>query len=206
MLDLYTWRTPNGRKVPILLAELELPYQLHLIDLGKGEQKTAAYLAINPNGKIPALIDHVDGGEPVRLFESGAILEYLATKAGRLLPTAPARRAEVMSWLFWQVGGPGPMFGQLGAFARETPRNQAAYDKFAAEAHRLVGVLDGGLRDREYLAGDYSIADIATYPWLVAMAESQALSLDGAEHVLAWMGRLALRPAVIAGMSIAAAA
>lgn len=203
MLDLYTWRTPNGRKAPILIAELGLPHRLHLIDLEKKEQKKPAYLAINPNGKIPAMIDRAGpGGEEVRLFESGAILAYLAEREGRLLPKAAAARAEVMSWLFWQVGGPGPMFGQLGQFAREVPRNDAAYDKFLAEARRLVGVLDGRLRDREYVAGEYSIADIACYPWFVAMAEKQALALEGAEHVAAWMARVAVRPAVITGMSI----
>jgi GST-like protein len=207
MLDLYTWRTPNGRKVPILLAELELPYQLHLIDLGKQQQKSPGYLAINPNGKIPALIDREgEGGEPVQIFESGAILQYLADKTGRFLPKAGAARAEVLSWLYWQVGGPGPMFGMLGQFAHETPRNQPAYDKLQKEALRLVGVLDRQLGGREYIAGEYSIADIACYPWFVAMAESQALSLDGAEHVAAWMARLAIRPAVISGMSVAAKA
>src|SRR4051812_20295574 len=120
MLDLYTWRTPNGRKVPILLAELELPYQLHLIDLGKQQQKTPAYLAINPNGKIPALIDREgETGEPVPIFESGAILLYLADKTGRFLPRAGVARAEVLSWLYWQVGGPGPTFGMLAGFAHE---------------------------------------------------------------------------------------
>ena len=205
MLDLYTWRTPNGRKVPILLAELELPYQLHLIDLSQKQQKTADYLKINPNGKIPALIDR-DGGEELRLFESGAILQYLAEKHGRFLPRTTAERVEAMAWLFWQVGGPGPMFGQLGQFAMETPRNEAAFDKFFAEAKRLVGVLDGRLRDRPYVAGDYSIADIANYPWFVAMAERQPLALEGAEHVAAWMARLALRPAVMTGMAVAGSA
>ena len=137
------------------------------------------------------------------IFESGAILEYLADKTGRFLPKAPARRAEVMSWLFWQVGGPGPTFGQLGQFGMETPRNERAFDKFVAEAQRLVAVLDARLREREYIAGEYSIADIACYPWLVAMAERQPLAIEGAEHVAAWMGRLALRPAVVTGMSIA---
>ena len=204
MLDLYTWRTPNGRKVPILLAELELPHQLHLIDISKKQQKEPAYLAINPNGKIPALVDSDGpGGERVTLFESGAILAYLAEKTGRLMPRAAAARAEVMSWLFWQVGGPGPTFGQLGQFGMETPRNEKAFDKFLAEAQRQVGVLDARLREREYIAGEYSIADIANYPWFVAMAERQPLAIEGAEHVAAWMGRLALRPAVVTGMSIA---
>lgn len=204
MLDLYTWRTPNGRKVPILLAELGMPYQLHLVDLGKKEQKSPAYLAINPNGKIPALIDRDGpGGETVTLFESGAILLYLAEKAGRLLPTAPARRAEVLSWLFWQVGGPGPTFGQLGAAAKDASHDPRRYEQLVTEARRLVGVLDGQLRDREYVAGEYSIADIACFPWFVQVAEEHGLVLEDASHVSAWMARLATRPAVIAGMSVA---
>lgn len=205
MLDLYTWRTPNGRKVPILLAELGLPYQLHLVDLGKHEQKAPAYLAINPNGKIPALVDR-DGpdGKSVRVFESGAILEYLADKTGRFLPRDPAGRAEVMSWVFWQVGGPGPTFGQLGANDGHGPRDDASYRKVMTEARRLVGVLDGQLRGRDYIAGEYSIADIACFPWFVAVAEQHGMVLEDAEHVAAWMARLATRPAVIEGMSVAA--
>lgn len=202
MFDLYTWRTPNGRKVPILLHELGLPYQLHLVDLTKNEQKAPAYLAINPNGKIPALVDRDGPGGPVTVFESGAILQYLADKSGRFLPTEPAARAAVMSWLFWQVGGPGPTFGQLGSAAREPAR----YDKLVAEARRLVGVLDGSLRDREYIAGAYSIADIACYPWFAQVAEEHGMVLEDAPNVAAWMARLAMRPAVIAGMSIAAKA
>jgi GST-like protein len=205
MLDLYTWRTPNGRKVPILLAELGLPHQLHLVDLGKHEQKAPAYLAINPNGKIPALVDRDgEGGEPVTIFESGAILEYLADKTGRLLPRTPARRAEVMSWVFWQIGGPGPTFGQLGANDGAGPKDEASYRKVMTEARRLVGVLDGALRGKDYIAGEYSIADIACYPWFVQVAEKHGMVLEDAEHVVAWMSRLATRPAVIAGMSVGA--
>lgn len=197
MIDLYTWRTPNGRKVPILLAELDLPYQLHPLDIRTGKQKQPEFLAINPNGKIPAL---VDGG--VTIFESGAILEYLAEKHGTLLPTEPAARAEVKSWLYWQVGGPGPTFGQLGHYVLEEPDNLAAHDRFMKETQRLVGVLDGRLRDREHVAGAYSIADIALYPWFVALAERVPSGLAGAEHVTRWMARLALRPPVITGMSV----
>ena len=203
MLDLYTWRTPNGRKVPILLAELALPHQLHLVDISKKQQKLPDYLAINPNGKIPALVD-TDGGDRVVLFESGAILDYLADKHGKLLPTTPAARAEVRSWLYWQVGGPGPIFGQLGHYVVEERDNPAAHDRFMAETQRLVGVLDRRLHDRDHVAGDYSIADIACYPWFVALAERVPAALEGAEHVARWMARLAIRPAVITGMSVAA--
>jgi GST-like protein len=203
MLDLYTWRTPNGRKVPILLAELDLPYQLHLVDIGKRQQKQPEYLAINPNGKIPALVD-TDGPERIVLFESGAILEHLAERTGKFLPRTPAARAEVKSWLYWQVGGPGPMFGQLGHYVLEERDNPSAHDRFLDETRRLVGVLDGRLHDRDHVAGDYSIADIACYPWFVALAEKVPAALEGAEHVARWMARLAIRPAVITGMSVAA--
>jgi GST-like protein len=201
MLDLYTWRTPNGRKVPILLAELDLPYELHLVDLSKGEQKTPEFLARNPNGKIPALVDR-DGpdGEPVTVFESGAILEYLVERTGRLLPTSARERADVKSWLYWQVGAVGPMFGQLASFARETPRNEKAFTKFLEESKRLTGVLDGQLRDREWIAGGYSIADIAAYPWFAVAASNLPEVLEGADHVKAWIERMAARPAVKKGM------
>jgi len=199
MIDLYTWRTPNGRKVPILLAELALPFNLHRVDISTGAQKQADYLKLNPNGKIPALVD--DG---VTVFESGAILTYLAEKHGKFLPASGAARAEVMSWLFWQVGGPGPAFGQLGHYTLVETDNRSAYDRFLAESRRLVGVLDGRLRGREYVAGDYSIADIALYPWFAALAEKMGGALDGAEHVAPWMARLAIRPAVMTGMAVAA--
>lgn len=197
MIELYTWHTPNGRKVPILLSELGWPCALHLVNLERNEQKLPGYLAINPNGKIPAVVD--DG---VVVFESAAILEYLANKAGRLLPSERRARAEVLSWTSWQVGGPGPMFGQLGSFAREQPRDEHAFAKFRAEAERLVGVLDGRLRDREWIAGGYSIADIINYPWFEALSQVQPDALDGADAVKAWMRRMAARPAVQKGMAL----
>jgi len=203
MLDLYTWHTPNGRKVPILLAELGIPYELHLVDLGKDEQKRPEYLAINPNGKIPALVDDAGpGGERVVLFESGAILEYLATRAGKLLPSDPQGRATVMSWLFWQVGGPGPNFGRLKAFGSGEPGDAKAFGVFDKEARRLTGVLDAQLRGRTWMAGEYSIADIATYPWFAILAEIHAPALEGAAEVRAWMKRMAERPAVQRGMKL----
>jgi len=203
MLELYTWKTPNGRKVPILLAELGWPCVLYLVNLGENEQKSPEYLAKNPNGKIPALVDQDEG---VVVFESGAILEYLADKAGRFLPAREERHArwEVLSWVYWQVGGPGPMFGQLGSFAREKPQDGHAFQKFREEARRLVGVLDGHLRskNREWIGAEYSIADIINYPWFEAVAGFQPDVLDGADAVKAWMKRMAARPAVKKGMAL----
>jgi GST-like protein len=203
MLDLYTWRTPNGKKAPILLAELDWPFELHLVNLGQGDQRRAEYLAINPNGKIPALVDtEGPNGEIVVVFESGAILEYLADKAGRFLPKDQPGRAEVLSWAYWQVGGPGPFFSQMLAFARPEPRNHDAFEMFFGESQRLVRVLDGRLRDREWVAGDYSIADIMNYPWFAAVADEQPDALDGAEHVKRWIAAMAARPAVREGMAV----
>jgi GST-like protein len=173
-----------------------------MINLGQGDQKKPEYLAINPNGKIPALVDTEGPNGLVVLFESGAILEYLADKSGRFLPTDQPGRAEALSWAYWQVGGPGPFFGQLVAFARETPRNEAAFAKFFGESQRLVRVLDGRLRDREWIAGAYSIADILNYPWFAAVAEFQADVLEGADHVKRWMAAMAARPAVQKGMAV----
>ncbi|HTB74702.1 MAG TPA: glutathione S-transferase N-terminal domain-containing protein [Polyangiaceae bacterium] len=203
MLDLYTWRTPNGKKAPILLAELGWPFELHLINLGQGEQRRTEYLAINPNGKIPALVD-TEGlnGELVVVFESGAILEYLADKAGQFLPREQPGRAEVLSWAYWQVGGPGPFFAQMLAFAGEHPRNDDAFEKFFRESQRLVRVLEGRLRDREWIAGPYSIADIMNYPWFAAVAEGQPAALEGAQHVQRWIAAMAARPAVQKGMAV----
>jgi GST-like protein len=202
MLDLYTWPTPNGKKVPILLAELDWPYETHLVNLGRNEQKRREYLAINPNGKIPALVDtEAIGGGLVVVFESGAILQYLAEKSGQFLPSEQPARAEVLSWLYWQVGGTGPFFGQLLAFARHQPPNQEAIDKFREESRRLVMVLDHRLGDREWVAGAYSIADIANYPWFASLAKNQPDLVEGAA-VKAWMARMAARPAVQKGMGI----
>jgi GST-like protein len=197
MLELYTWKTPNGRKVPILLAELGWPCVVYLVNLGENAQKSPEFLAKNPNGKIPALVD-----DDIIVFESGAILEYLADKAGRFLPTERRARTEVLSWTYWQVGGPGPMFGQLASFGQETPRNDGALAKFLAEAKRLAGVLDGRLRDREWIARDYSIADIINYPWFEALSHFQPDALDGADAVKGWMARMAARPAVQKGMAL----
>ncbi len=182
-----------------MLAELGWNYGLHLVNLAENQQKSPDFLAKSPNGKIPALVD----GDVV-LFESGAILQYLAEKSGQFLPAEAHARALVLSWSWWQVGGPGPMFGQLGAFGREKPRNEAAFQKFHAEAKRLVGVLDGQLRrgSKEWIAGEYSIADILNYPWFAAVGELHPDVLEGASGVKAWMKRMADRPAVKKGMAL----
>jgi GST-like protein len=206
MLDLYTWTTPNGRKVPILLAELDLPFNLHLVDLTKGEQHEAPYLAINPNGKIPALVDSDEpDGKPLTIFESGAILMYVCDKAdaeGRFLPKDVAGRYRAIEWVMWQVGGIGPMYGQLGYFARTKPRNDAAFERFLTEGRRLTKVLDTELATREWLAGNYSIADIACYPWVQGMTEYVPEVLEGAPAVHRWLQRMGARPAVANGMSL----
>ncbi len=203
MLDLYTFHTPNGKKPAILLAELEIPYELHLVNLAQGEQKRPEYLELNPNGKIPALVDtDVEAGRIV-VFESGAILVHLAEKHGRFLPRElGAKRAEILSWLFWQVGGPGPTFGKIEKFGGEKNKNEQAFDYFLEETKRLVAVLDGRLVDRDYICEGYSIADIACYPWFEALREKHPEALEGAKEVEHWMKRVAARPAVRQGMHL----
>jgi GST-like protein len=201
MLDLYTAPTPNGKKIPILLAELGEAWRLHRVDLKTNQQKSPGFLAINPNGKIPALVDEA-AGKRVVIFESGAILQYLAERAGKFLPTDPWGRYEVLSWLYWQVGGPGPMFGQAGAFGREQPRNEKAYEKFIGESKRLATVLDGHLAGRDWVAGDYSIADIALYPWFAGIAQYEPKVVEGCLHVAAWTARVGARPGVQRGMEL----
>ena len=194
MYEVYTWGTPNGFKPLIMLEELGLPYDLRKIDLGKGEQKRPDYLALNPNGKIPTLVDERDG-ERITIFESAAILIYLAEETGRLLPTEKEPRFTVLEWLMFQIGAIGPTFGQFGAFSRAEPKVQPAIDKFRVECERLAGVLDGHLAGREWLGEDYSIADIATFPWIRA-ADFVGLQLSGAPNLTAWMNRVGDRPAV----------
>lgn len=191
-IDLYTWGTPNGLKPLILLEELGVPYTLKPINIGKGDQHEPAYRAINPNGKIPAM---VDGEAGVTIFESGAVLQYLAEKYGRFLPITTADRLQVMSWLFFQVGGVGPMFGQANHFIT---RDDSPYAKqrYLDEVERLYAVLDKRLGEVPYLAGgEYSIADIATWPW-VRDPRRLGLSIDKWPHVAAWAARVAERPAV----------
>ena len=210
MLTLYTWTTPNGRKVPILLEELELPYQVEPIDISNGKQFAPSFLAISPNNKIPALVDDEAGGpRPLAIFESGAILTYLAEKTGRFLaPSGPARW-QAMEWLHWQIGGLGPMLGQLGHFAsaKGDDASPQALKRFVKEADRLLGVLDKRLSEAEYLAGDeYSIADIAAYPWTIAattrLKDPLAESLASKKSVHRWLETLGARPAVQRGMQV----
>jgi len=205
MIDLYTWSTPNGRKISILLEELGLPYRVHAVDITQGEEFTPEFLAINPNAKIPAIIDH-DGpeGKPITLFESGAILIYLAEKSGRYLSTDPRTRYLTLQWLMFQMGGVGPMFGQAHHFLKFAPQAVPyAIERFTTETRRLYGVLDQRLSEAPYLAGEYSIADMATYPW-VARYEWHGVNLADFPHVKAWFERISLRPTVAKGMAVPA--
>lgn len=198
MIDLYTAATPNGHKVSIALEELGLPYALKVLDLGKGEQKTPAFLAINPNGRIPAIVDHAAGGFAV--FESGAILIYLAEKAGRLMPADVQGRSRVIQWLMFQMGGVGPMMGQANVFFRYFPEKiQPAIDRYQGESRRLLRVLDGHLKDHEYLAGDYSIADIANWAWARTHRWS-GVDVSDLPHLQCWMEAIRQRPAVQRGI------
>lgn len=202
MIQLYTWGTPNGKKVSIMLEESGLPYEVHAINIGQGDQMKPEYLAINPNNKIPAIID-TDGpsSKPLKLFESGAILMYLAEKSGKLLPADMAKRYEVIQWLMFQMGGIGPMFGQANYFYRLEPKNPGAIERFYKEAIRLYKVLDKELGQREYLAGEYSIADIATYPW-VGRHEGHNVKLAEFANVKRWFDQIGQRPAVQRGMEV----
>jgi GST-like protein len=201
MIDLYTFTTPNGRKASIMLEEVELPYNVHKIDITKNDQFTPEFVAINPNSKIPAIVDHDTG---ITVFESGAILIYLAEKTGKLLPTADKERFQVLSWLMLQMGSVGPMFGQLNHFKKFAPEKiPYAIERYEKETLRLYGVLDKQLMEREYLCGDYSIADIATYPW-VAIYEFQGLTLDSHPNLKRWVETMQQRPAVQAGMAVPA--
>jgi glutathione S-transferase/GST-like protein len=198
MIDLYTAATPNGWKASITLEELELPYELHPIDLASGEQKKPWFTAINPNGRIPAIVDR-DAGD-FAVFESGAIMIYLAEKAGRLLPVDAKGRSQVLQWLMFQMGGVGPMMGQANVFTRYFPeRIPAAIERYQRESRRLFEVLDGHLSRHEYLAGDYSIADIANWSW-VHIHEWPGVSIDGLDHLKRWMDAVTARPAVQRGV------
>ncbi len=204
MIDLYTWATPNGHKASIMLEELALDYRVHPIDIGNDEQFAPDYVAINPNAKIPTIVDQDGpGGGAFAVFESGAILIYLADKAGRLLSPEPRRRSQAIQWLMFQVGGIGPMFGQAQHFRRFAPHpTPYAIERYSTEAARLYGVLDRRLGVAEFLADDgYSIADIATYPWVVRH-EWQGISLADVPNVRRWFETVGQRPAVQRGMQV----
>ena len=203
MIDLYTWGTPNGRKVSIMLEECALPYRSHPIDIGKGQQHEPAFVAINPNSKIPAIVDtEGPGGEPFTLFESGAILLYLAKKIGSFLPLDERRQFETLQWLMFQMGGVGPMFGQAHHFLRAAPEPVPyAIERYVKESRRLYGVLDAHLKHHDYLADEYSVADIATYPW-VARHEWHKVDLADFPQVKRWFEAIKARPAVVRGMQV----
>jgi len=198
MIELITAATPNGHKVSITLEELEIPYTLRVLDLGKLEQKQAWFLAINPNGRIPAIIDHDADG--FTIFESGAILIYFAEKTGKLLPPDFKGRSKVLQWLMFQMGGIGPMMGQANVFFRYYPEKiQPAIDRYQGECKRLFGVLDGHLKEHEFLAGDYSIADIANWAW-VRTHRWSGVAIDEFPHLQRWLDQIRSRPAVQRGI------
>ena len=205
MIDLYFAPTPNGWKISVMLEECGLPYTVHGVNIGKGEQFTAEFLAISPNNRIPAIVDRqpASGGEPISVFESGAILLYLAEKSGALMPSDMRGRTAALEWLFWQIGGLGPMMGQHGHFKLYAPdRIDYATDRYRREVERLFGVMDRRLSDNQYLAGnEYSIADIACFPW-VQTYRAQEIDLKGYEHASRWYEELKQRPALRQGMSV----
>jgi GSH-dependent disulfide-bond oxidoreductase len=208
MIKLYTWGTPNGRKASIMLEEVGLPYEVHPVNLGKDEQLDKAFLKISPNNKIPAIVDEDAPGGPLAIFESGAILTYLAEKTGKLLaPSGPARY-KAMEWTYWQVGGLGPMLGQVGFFAmRSKEKSPEAIERFTTESARLFGVMEGRLKESPYLAGDdYSIADIACYAWVLGastMLRPVAPGIWGDNpSIERWLEVIGERPAVQRGMAV----
>jgi GSH-dependent disulfide-bond oxidoreductase len=201
MIDLYTFTTPNGRKASIMLEEVGLPYNVHVIDITKNDQFSPEFIAINPNSKIPAIVDR---DNDITVFESGAILIYLAEKTGKLLPADQKSRFQVVEWLMFQMASVGPMFGQLNHFKRFAPEQiPYAIQRYEKETLRLYGVLDSQLAKHEYICDNYSIADIATYPW-VAIYEFQGLSLDHYPHLKRWVETLQERPAIQRGMAVPA--
>ena len=198
MIELYHWPTPNGHKITIFLEETGLAYRLHPVDIGKGEQFQPEFLAIAPNNRIPAIVDTApaDGGAPISIFESGAILLYLAEKTGQFMPGDLRGRTEVLQWLFWQMGGLGPMSGQAGHFAIYAPEKiQYGIERYTREVNRLYGVMNRRLEGRPYLAGDYSIADIASYPWVVPH-ERYGQDLGEFPNLKRWFEAIRARPAV----------
>lgn len=212
-LQLYTLGTPNGLKVSIALEELGLPYEAHRVDFGRADQMTPEFLSLNPNNKIPAILDpDGPGGAPLALFESGAILLYLAEKTGRLMPADPAARWQAVQWLMFQMGGVGPMFGQLGWFHKFDGRHiedRRGHERYRAEVARLLRVLEGAMDGRDWIAGDFSMADIAIVPWLRTLdfyGVKDIVGWDGLRAVPAWVERFSDRPGVQRGLTVPAAA
>ena len=206
MIDLHYWPTPNGHKVSIALEELGLPYRTFPVHIGRGEQFQPDFLRISPNNRIPAIVDHepADGGAPLSVFESGAILEYLADKTGKLLPREPRARFDVLQWCYWQMGGQGPMMGQANHFRAYAPEQVPyAIERYTKEANRLFGVLDRRLEGRELIAGELSIADVMCFPWTLGF-ERVGHDLDGTPNVKRWQAALNARPAFARGLAVGA--
>lgn len=207
MIDLYTWTTPNGRKASIMLEETGLPYEVHPVNIGKNEQFAPAFLKISPNNRIPAIVDRDADSGPLSVFESGAILIYLAEKTGKFLAAKGEQRAKTLEWLMWQMGGVGPMFGQLNHFANVAPEKiPYAIDRYATEAARLVAILDRRLSEAQFLGGDYSIADMITYPWIAPaldmIAKFKPEAVGEAANTRRWLADVGARPAVQRGMAV----
>jgi GSH-dependent disulfide-bond oxidoreductase len=200
MIDLYYWTTPNGHKITMFLEEAQVPYAIHPVNIGRGEQFKPEFLAIAPNNRIPSIVDRTpkDGGEPISVFESGAILLYLAEKTGKFISSDIRKRVATLEWLFWQMGGLGPMAGQANHFRNYAPEKiPYAIDRYTNETNRLYGVLNKRLADHEYVADEYSIADMASYPWIVSHA-AQGQNLDDFPHLKRWFEAIKARPATIA--------
>ncbi len=199
MIDLHYWPTPNGHKITMFLEETSIPYTIMPVNIGKGEQFKADFLAISPNNRMPAIVDHtpLERGAPIAVFESGAILLYLAEKTEQFIPSDSRGRVDVLQWLFWQVGGLGPMLGQNHHFSRYAPEKiPYAIDRYVKETNRLYGVLNKRLADREFVAGAYSIADMAAYPWIVPH-EAQGQKLEDFPHLKRWFEAIKSRPATL---------
>lgn len=204
MIELYYWPTPNGWKITIMLEETGLPYEVKPVNIGRGEQFQPAFLAISPNNRMPAIVDTApdDGGTPVSVFESGAILQYLGRKTGQFYPSAERERVEVEQWLFWQMGGLGPMAGQAHHFRQYAPEKiDYGINRYTNEVNRLYGVMNKRLADREFLAGAYSIADMAAWPWVVPY-KNQGQDLEDFPHLKRWFEAIQARPAVQKGFAI----
>src|SRR5579863_2391573 len=205
MIDVHYWTTPNGHKITIFLEEAGLEYKIFPVNIGKGEQFKAEFLAISPNNRIPAIVDHdpPDGGKPISVFESGAILFYLANKTGKFIAKDMRERMQTLEWLFWQMGGLGPMAGQYNHFGNYAPEKLPyAVDRYRNEVNRLYGVMDKRLADRAFLAGDYSIADMASYPWVLPW-ERQGQNIDDFPHLKRWLEAIKARPAVVRAYELA---
>ena len=203
MIDVYSWPTPNGHKIHIMMEEIGLPYRVHGVDIGRGDQFKPAFLAISPNNKIPAIVDSEGpGGKPISVFESGAILIYLAEKTGKFLPKDKRKRYAVLEWLMFQMGSIGPMFGQANHFRAYAPEKiPYAIDRYTNEAKRLYGVMERRLADHAYVAGDYSIADIAIFPWM-RYGDRRGVNVDEFPNVKRWFEAIEARPTVKRGLDV----